>query len=94
MKELIKDLENCLIECRNPILSNMDQDCDRKTENDIVEAFKSIGLICCQELMDLYLWKTGCTKEFIFDLSILSKHLSPHTRSWFSPCHPHPCSRG
>ncbi len=43
MKELIKDLENCLIECRNPILSNMDQDCDRKTENDIVEAFKSIG---------------------------------------------------
>ena len=37
MKELIKDLENCLIECRNPILSNMDQDCDRKTENDIVE---------------------------------------------------------
>ena len=69
MKELIKDLENCLIECRNPILSNMDQDCDRKTENDIVEAFKSIGLICCQELMDLYLWKTGCTKEFIFDLS-------------------------
>ena len=69
MKELIKDLENCLIECRNPILSNMDQDCDRKTENDIVETFKSIGLICCQELMDLYLWKTGCTKEFIFDLS-------------------------
>jgi hypothetical protein len=69
MKELIKDLENCLIECRNPILSNMDQDCERKTENDIVEVFKSIGLICCQELMDLYLWKTGCTKEFIFDLS-------------------------
>ena len=28
---------------------------------DILEAFNSMELICCQELMDLYLWETGCT---------------------------------
>ena len=69
MKELIKDLENCLIESKNPILNNMDQENDRKSEENILEAFKTVGLKCCQELMDLYLWKTGCTKELIFDLS-------------------------
>ena len=69
MKELIKDLENCLIESKNPILNNMDHENDRKSEENILEAFKTVGLKCCQELMDLYLWKTGCTKELIFDLS-------------------------
>ena len=69
MKELIKDLENCLTESKNPILNNMDQENDRKSEENILEAFKTVGLKCCQELMDLYLWKTGCTKELIFDLS-------------------------
>ena len=69
MKELIKDLENCLIESKNPILNNMDHKNDRKSEENILEAFKTVGLKCCQELMDLYLWKTGCTKELIFDLS-------------------------
>lgn len=69
MKELIKDLENCLIESKNPILNNMDHENDRKLEENILEAFKTVGLKCCQELMDLYLWKTGCTKELIFDLS-------------------------
>ena len=53
MKELIKDLENCLIESKNPILNNMDQENDRKSENNILEAFKAVGLKCCQELMDL-----------------------------------------
>ena len=69
MKELIKDLENCLIESKNPILNNMDHENDRKSEENILEAFKTVGLKCCQELMDLSLWKTGCTKELIFDLS-------------------------
>ena len=54
---------------KSPILNNMDHENDRKSEENILEAFKTVGLKCCQELMDLYLWKTGCTKELIFDLS-------------------------
>ena len=44
MKELIKDLENCLIESKNPILNNMDQENDRKSENNILEAFNNSPL--------------------------------------------------
>ncbi|SDF59852.1 hypothetical protein SAMN05216518_10981 [Bacteroidales bacterium KHT7] len=44
MKELFKELETILIENGNPILDSMDVEASRKSEEDIKNSFKSLGL--------------------------------------------------
>lgn len=41
MKELIKELENILIENGNPILQYMDDDIEYKTKEQIIERFSN-----------------------------------------------------
>ena len=67
MKELIKELENILIENGNPILKYMDVEASRKSEEDIKNSFKSLGLECCPELLELYQWKSGCDRKTLFE---------------------------
>lgn len=76
MKELIKELENILIENGNPILKYMDVEASRKSEEDIKNSFKSLGLECCPELLELYKWKSGCNEKILFDLEDFDKALS------------------
>ena len=69
MRELIKELESVLVESRNPILKYMDNDKIYKTKEQIIERFQNNKLECYPELMELYLWNTGCGPEYIFDYS-------------------------
>ena len=69
MKELINELESVLIECKNPILQYMDDDKIYKTKEQIIERFNNFELECYPELLELYLWKTGCGPKYIFDYS-------------------------
>ena len=69
MKELINELESVLIECKNPILQYMDDDKIYKTKEQIIERFNNFELECYPELLELYLWKTGCGTKYIFDYS-------------------------
>lgn len=73
MKELIKELENILIENGNPILKYMDVEASRKSEEDIKNSFKALGLGCCPELLELYKWKSGCNEKFCLILKTLTK---------------------
>ncbi len=68
MKELIKELESVLIESGNPILQYMDDDIEYKTKEQIIERFSNYDFECYPELLDLYLWKTGCGPEYVIDL--------------------------
>ena len=69
MNDLIKKLERQLIQAHNPILNEMDWDFNWKDKQSIESAFKLLALECCPELLDLYLWKTGCAHELLLDLS-------------------------
>ena len=69
MNDLIKKLERQLIQAHNPILNEMDWDFNWKDKQSIESAFRLLGLECCPELLDLYLWKTGCAHELLLDLS-------------------------
>ena len=69
MNDLIKKLERQLIQAHNPILNEMDWDFNWKDKQSIESAFRLLALECCPELLDLYLWKTGCAHELLLDLS-------------------------
>ena len=69
MNDLIKKLERQLIQAHNPILNEMDWDFNWKDKQSIEGAFRLLELECCPELLDLYLWKTGCAHELLLDLS-------------------------
>jgi len=69
MNDLIKKLERQLIQAHNPILNEMDWDFNWKDKQSIESAFRLLELECCPELLDLYLWKTGCAHELLLDLS-------------------------
>ncbi len=69
MKELIKELENVLLTSKNPIFNEMDRDDEWKFQEDILDNFQYCKLPCIPELMELYLWKTGCNDELLYDLS-------------------------
>lgn len=69
MNDLIKELERQLIQAHNPILNEMDWDFNWKDKQSIESAFRLLALECCPELLDLYLWKTGCAHELLLDLS-------------------------
>lgn len=69
MNDLIKKLERQLIQTHNPILNEMDWDFNWKDKQSIESAFRLLELECCPELLDLYLWKTGCAHELLLDLS-------------------------
>ncbi len=75
MKELFKELETILIENGNPILDSMDVEASRKSEEDIKNSFKSLGLECCPELLELYKWKSGCNEKILFYLEDFDKAL-------------------
>jgi hypothetical protein len=67
MNELLEELESVLIESGNPILQYMDEDLHYKTKELIVEYFNNCDFNCLPELLDLYLWKTGCSHELLFN---------------------------
>ena len=69
MNDLIKKLERQLIQAHNPILNEMDWDFNWKDKQSIESAFRLLALECCPELLDLYLWKTGCAHELLLGLS-------------------------
>lgn len=74
MKELINELESVLIECKNPILQYMDDDVidgfsHLKTKEWISWYFNNDELECYPELLELYLWKTGCGAKHLYDYS-------------------------
>ena len=69
MNDLIKKLERQLIQAHNPILNEMDWDFNWKDKQSIESAFRLLELECCPELLDLYLWNTGCAHELLLDLS-------------------------
>ena len=69
MNDLIKKLERQLIQAHNPILNEMDWDFNWKDKQSIESAFRLLELECCPELLDLYLWKTGCAHELLLGLS-------------------------
>ena len=69
MNDLIKKLERQLIQAHNPILNEVDWDFNWKDKQSIESAFRLLALECCPELLDLYLWKTGCAHELLLDLS-------------------------
>lgn len=69
MNDLIKKLGRQLIQAHNPILNEMDWDFNWKDKQSIESAFRLLALECCPELLDLYLWKTGCAHELLLDLS-------------------------
>ena len=69
MNDLIKKLERQLIQAHNPILNEMDWDFNWKDKQSIEGAFRLLELECCPELLDLYLWKTGCAHELLLYLS-------------------------
>ena len=75
MKELFKELETILIENGNPILDSMDVEASRKSEEDIKNSFKALGLECCPELLELYKWKSGCNEKILFYLEDFDKAL-------------------
>lgn len=47
----------------------MDDDKIYKTKEQIIERFNNFELECYPELLELYLWKTGCGPEYIYDYS-------------------------
>ena len=74
MKELINELESVLIESGNPILQYMDDDIidgfsHLKTKEWISWYFNNNELECYPELLELYLWKTGCGPKHLYDYS-------------------------
>lgn len=73
MKELINELETALIQSGNPILNNMDIEASHKTEQEIINSFKDAKLECCPELLELYMWKSGCNEKNLFDFEDYDK---------------------
>ena len=47
----------------------MDDDMEYKTKEEIIERSNNYGLECYPELLELYLWKTGCAPEYTYDYS-------------------------
>ena len=73
MKELINELETALIQSGNPILNNMDIEASHKTEQEIINSFKDAKLECCPELLELYMWKSGCNEKSLFEIENAEK---------------------
>lgn len=66
MKELLLELEKCLIKTKNPITQYMDSIATGFDEIKFINILQKLKLDPTQDLLDLYSWKTGVDPKLLF----------------------------
>jgi len=80
LKNLLNELEQCLIEAKNPILPYLEGGTPFDPD-DFANRLHSLELDVCEDLNILYTWKPGLKKEFVnnpyfkFQTFVLGSHM-------------------